>query len=129
MARLYSNEDLPLSVVERFRALGHDVLTVQEAPGQDRTSERKEGGIHTLDAAREVTGLIGSDFAIGLLCGLGVALGAPLVDEMRLDETDAPAGGRARSDLGAVGQDAGRGRLTRHTRYHLPRPLGRVVLA
>ncbi len=31
MARLYSNENLPLPVVEELRRLGHDVLTVQEA--------------------------------------------------------------------------------------------------
>jgi hypothetical protein len=31
MARLYSNENFPLPVVEKLRALGHDVLTVQEA--------------------------------------------------------------------------------------------------
>ncbi len=31
MARLYSNENFPLPVVEELRRLGHDVLTVQEA--------------------------------------------------------------------------------------------------
>lgn len=31
MARLYSNENLPLPVVEELRRLGHDVLTTQEA--------------------------------------------------------------------------------------------------
>ena len=30
MARLYSNENFPLPVVERLRALGHEVLTIQE---------------------------------------------------------------------------------------------------
>jgi len=30
MARLYSNENLPLPVVEELRRLGHDVLTIQE---------------------------------------------------------------------------------------------------
>jgi predicted nuclease of predicted toxin-antitoxin system len=30
MARLYSNENFPLPVVEKLRALGHDVLTIQE---------------------------------------------------------------------------------------------------
>ncbi|MDD2920915.1 MAG: DUF5615 family PIN-like protein [Anaerolineales bacterium] len=30
MARLYSNENFPLPVVERLRNLGHDVLTIQE---------------------------------------------------------------------------------------------------
>ena len=31
MARLYSNENFPLPVVEELRRLGHDVLTVAEA--------------------------------------------------------------------------------------------------
>jgi len=31
MARFYSNENFPLPVVERLRALGHEVLTTQEA--------------------------------------------------------------------------------------------------
>lgn len=30
MARLYANEDFPLPAVERLRALGHDVLTIQD---------------------------------------------------------------------------------------------------
>jgi predicted nuclease of predicted toxin-antitoxin system len=33
MARLYSNENFPLPVVEELRRLGHDVLTIQE-PGK-----------------------------------------------------------------------------------------------
>lgn len=31
MARLYSNENFPLPVVEGLRQLGHNVLTIQEA--------------------------------------------------------------------------------------------------
>jgi len=31
MARLYSNENFPLPVVEALRTLGHDVLTIQES--------------------------------------------------------------------------------------------------
>ena len=31
MARLYANENFPYQVVIALRALGHDVLTVQEA--------------------------------------------------------------------------------------------------
>ena len=31
MAQLYADEDFPLPVVERLRALGHDVLTTAEA--------------------------------------------------------------------------------------------------
>lgn len=30
MARLYSNENFPLPVVDELRRLGHDVLTIQE---------------------------------------------------------------------------------------------------
>jgi len=30
MARFYSNENFPLPVVEGLRALGHDILTIQE---------------------------------------------------------------------------------------------------
>jgi hypothetical protein len=36
MARLYSNENFPLPVVVRLRALGHDVLTVQETGKADQ---------------------------------------------------------------------------------------------
>jgi hypothetical protein len=31
LARLYADENFPQPAVERLRALGHDVLTVQEA--------------------------------------------------------------------------------------------------
>ena len=37
MARLYANENFPLPVVERLRALGHDVLTVREAGKADQS--------------------------------------------------------------------------------------------
>jgi predicted nuclease of predicted toxin-antitoxin system len=36
MARLYSNENFPLPVVDRLRALGLDVLTVQESGKADQ---------------------------------------------------------------------------------------------
>lgn len=36
MARIYSNENFPLPVVERLRALGHNVLTTQEAGKADQ---------------------------------------------------------------------------------------------
>jgi len=46
MARLYSNENFPLPVVEELRKLGHDVLTIQETgmaqaslPDEDVLSE------------------------------------------------------------------------------------------
>ena len=36
MARLYSNENFPLPVIKRLRALGHDVLTIQETGKADQ---------------------------------------------------------------------------------------------
>ena len=36
MARLYSNENFPLPVVEKLRELGHDVLTIQETGKADQ---------------------------------------------------------------------------------------------
>ena len=36
MARLYSNENFPLPVVEQLRTLGHDVLTIQESGKADQ---------------------------------------------------------------------------------------------
>ena len=36
MARLYSNENFPLPVVEALRALSHDVVTVQETGKADQ---------------------------------------------------------------------------------------------
>jgi len=42
MARLYSNENFPLPVVERLRALGHDVLTIQETGKADQALPDEE---------------------------------------------------------------------------------------
>ncbi len=42
MARLYSNENFPLPVVEILRALGHDVLTVQESGKADQAAPDEE---------------------------------------------------------------------------------------
>jgi len=36
MARLYSNENFPLPVVDKLRALGHGVLTIQETGQADQ---------------------------------------------------------------------------------------------
>lgn len=36
MARLYANENFPLPAVEKLRALGHDVLTLQETGKADQ---------------------------------------------------------------------------------------------
>ena len=37
MARLYSNENFPLAVVEELRRLGHDALTSQDAGNADQS--------------------------------------------------------------------------------------------
>ncbi|HEY0552036.1 MAG TPA: DUF5615 family PIN-like protein [Verrucomicrobiae bacterium] len=42
MARFYSNENFPLPVVEALRALGHDVLTIQETGRADQSLPDKE---------------------------------------------------------------------------------------
>ena len=42
MARLYSNENFPLPVVEKLRGLGHDVLTIQESGRADQALPDKE---------------------------------------------------------------------------------------
>ncbi len=36
MARLYANENFPVEVVERLRALGHDVLTTHDVEKSNR---------------------------------------------------------------------------------------------
>jgi predicted nuclease of predicted toxin-antitoxin system len=42
MARLYSNENFPLPMVEKLRTLGHDVLTIQETGKADQTLSDSE---------------------------------------------------------------------------------------
>lgn len=42
MTRLYSNENFPLPVVERLRALGHDVLTTEESGKADQAVPDEE---------------------------------------------------------------------------------------
>lgn len=42
MASLYSNENFPLPVVEALRALGHDVLTIQQTGKADQALPDKE---------------------------------------------------------------------------------------
>ena len=42
MARLYSNENFPLPVVVKLRALGHDVLTIQQDGKADQALPDKE---------------------------------------------------------------------------------------
>ena len=42
MARLYSNENFPLPVVEKLRSLGHDTLTIQETCKANHAQPDKE---------------------------------------------------------------------------------------
>ena len=42
MASLYSNENYPLGIVEHLRALGHDVLTAQDAGNGGRAVPDEE---------------------------------------------------------------------------------------
>jgi predicted nuclease of predicted toxin-antitoxin system len=42
MAKLYSNENFPLPVVERLRSLGHDVVTIQETGKADQAMPDRE---------------------------------------------------------------------------------------
>lgn len=42
MARLYSNENFPLPVVEELRRLGHDVLTIQETSKAEQSVPDEE---------------------------------------------------------------------------------------
>jgi hypothetical protein len=42
MARLYSNENFPLPVVEKLRVLRHDVLTIQETGKAEQALPEKE---------------------------------------------------------------------------------------
>jgi hypothetical protein len=53
VARLYSNENFPIPVVEKLRELGHDVLTTQEAgkAGQAIPDEDVLAFAHTRERA------------------------------------------------------------------------------
>jgi hypothetical protein len=42
MARLYSNENFPLPVVDELRKLGHDVLTIQETGKANQATSDEE---------------------------------------------------------------------------------------
>ena len=54
MAQLYSNENFPLPVVERLRALGHDVLTIQQTGKADQSLPDKEVLRFATDSKRAV---------------------------------------------------------------------------
>jgi len=55
MARLYSNENFPLPVVEKLRALGHDVLTIQETGKADQAEPDDKVLEDNLATARTTT--------------------------------------------------------------------------
>ena len=54
MARLYANENFPLPVVEALRALGHDVLTVQESGEAEKALPDEEVLAFAVAQARAV---------------------------------------------------------------------------
>src|SRR3954464_14072957 len=60
MARFYADENFDYAVVERLRALGHDVLTVQEAGEQGRDDARVLE--HAASEGRSVLTFDRSDF-------------------------------------------------------------------
>lgn len=62
MARLYSNENFPLRVVEELRALGHDVLTSQEAGRANQKAPDDEVLAFAIEQARTVLTLNRLDF-------------------------------------------------------------------
>jgi uncharacterized protein YukJ len=53
MARLYSNENFPLPVVEKLRELGHDVLTIQESGKADQALPDKLADANQLHSRPE----------------------------------------------------------------------------
>lgn len=54
MAKLYSNENFPLPVVEELRRLGHDVVTSQEADNAGRAVPDTEVLDYAIDNGRTV---------------------------------------------------------------------------
>jgi hypothetical protein len=54
MARLYSNENIPRSVVEQLRRLGHDVLTSFDAGNANRSVSDEEVIRFAIDNSRAV---------------------------------------------------------------------------
>ena len=53
MASLYSNENFPLPVVEKLRALGHDVLTLQQTGKADQALPDKLADANQLHSRPE----------------------------------------------------------------------------
>ncbi len=62
MARLYANENFPLSVVDELRALGHDVLTSYEAGRANQKVPDDEVLAFAIEEARAVLTLNRLDF-------------------------------------------------------------------
>ena len=62
MARLYSNENFPLRVVTELRALGHDVLTSQEAGRGNQKVPDDQVLAFAIEQARAVLTLNRIDF-------------------------------------------------------------------
>jgi hypothetical protein len=54
MARLYADEDIPLPLVERLRALGHDVLTAMEEGQTNRQVPDSDILAHAMNQGRAV---------------------------------------------------------------------------
>lgn len=113
MARLYSNENFPLAVVEELRRLGHDVLTIQETgwAGQAMSDEEvldfayREGrAVLTLNrkhffrlhrANRPHAGIIGCTFDadfVALARRIDAAIQTPVPLQGSLIRINRPAG-------------------------------------
>ena len=64
MARLYADEHFPLNLAKALRALGHDVLTVQEAGKADQRIPDEEMPIHSPIRAISIAGSANSSLSI-----------------------------------------------------------------
>lgn len=62
MARLYSNENFPLPVVQELRRLGHDVLTVQDTAQENRSIPDEEVLVFAHGQGRAVLTINRKDF-------------------------------------------------------------------
>lgn len=62
MARFYADEQFPFPVVELLRALGHDVLTVQEAGNADSGISDEEVLRFAISLSRSILTINRADF-------------------------------------------------------------------
>ncbi|MEH2155664.1 DUF5615 family PIN-like protein [Nostoc sp.] len=62
MARFYAHEQFPFSVVELLHALGHDVLTVQEAENVDQSIPDEEVLAFAISQERSILTINRIDF-------------------------------------------------------------------